>query len=597
MPNIPPHGLFARHNKTWKGANAIYARDAGVWKPAIAVYAMKNGVWELIWAASATSPTGVAITYTQGQVNVAITPSTPAIADSYNIYRPDGSLAGTIPYGPSPSFVDANPRPLTGSYTVFGVLNGAQAPAGTTSNSLDLTLQARNLAGVLVGSDVQLTWDPALAGSPDSWNVYRVVGGVPQLIVSNLIVTTYTDTNAAPGADHIYIVQPILSGIAGTTATINVQSPIGVPTSVTLVASGTSNLRLSWGAPSAGTPTGYEVETSTDGSTWAPHADNVSPSDWATTTSTGYMRVRALSSGGSSAWVTLGPVAAINDITPPPNATLTSWKPESSYGRMVVRFTTPSAAAAPDLNSYLVQQRLAGGAWANVGSWTAAANATTYAVVCTTRSAGQVAEVRVLLRDDNMNENSGVTGSYTLAATPTRIDPSGDKSGTWRNTAWRNDSSRSTTEIATGWTSSGHNVGCFFYGTTIAASVGGKTVVSATIEYYRENEGGLGAAVTPLFWTHALTGRTAAPVPDALGVAEASRTGQGLIRSTPNAVGSFTLPSAFITALQAGTRRGLCMYRGYQGSGDPDNYYGLFGIGAVSNNGKVNGRLTFNHLG
>lgn len=596
MPNIPPRGLYGRDNATWKNPVAIFARDAGVWKPAVAVYAMQAGAWQLIWAASATPPASATITYTTGQVNVSWVASTPAVADAYNIYRSDNSLAGTVA-APATTFVDPSPRPLSGAYKVFGVLGGAESPTAATSNSLDLRLQAATFTATLVGSTVKLDWTASAVGSPDSWNVYRT-SGTPVLLSSGSTATTFTDPNPPAGVVSDYAVIPVLTSIEGLTKTVSIGVPANVPLSVALAAFGISNLRLTWSAPS-GTVTGYEVETSTNGSSWSASAVDASPTDWATTTATGYMRVRSLSAGGNSAWVVAGPVAAINDVTPPANPTITSWKPESSYGRMVVRFTAP---ADTDLNSYKVQVKVGAGSFTDVGGWTAATPNTAYSVVVGTYAVDQVVQVKVLCRDNLLNTNTGSTATYTLVATPFWVDPSGDLSGTYRNAGWRNDSTRATTEIATGWTSSGHNIGCYFYGTAIATAIGTKTIISARITYWRENEGGLGAAVVPLFWTHALTGRTAAPSPNAHGVAEASRLGEGVCRvsSTCQTSGEFSLPSAFIDALKAGTAKGLCMYRGYVGSGDPDNYYALMSIGGVAGGSPdfiLNGRIFFDHLG
>jgi hypothetical protein len=604
VPNIAPFGLFARNGGAWKGPAAIFARDAGTWKPVQAVWAMQGGTWKLIWARTATSPSSVTIAYVPTQVTVTWVASNPRIADSYNVYRPDGSFVANVANTP---LVDPDPRPLVGQYRVVGVLSNVESEnPGTVSNSLDLTLQAATFTATLINGGtasqtVNLAWTANALGIPDSWNVYR-----DTTLLTNVAgnVLAFTDASPAAGVDvGTYRIVPVLTGMEGTARSANIPIAATPPPSVTCAATTVvGQVKISWGTPT-GTFTGFEVEQSVDNVTWTAVSTYGTSIRTATVTFSGtsgvrHLRVRTLSLGGSSAWVSCS-ATPVWDVTPPANANITSWKPETSYGRMVVRFTTSSSS---DLNSYLVQQRLAGGTFVNVGSWTAANPSTAYAVVCATRSAGQVAEVRVLLRDDLLNQNSGDTATYTLAASPITVDPSGDKSGTWRDgtsTAdWRNDSTRAANEIATGWTSSGHNIGCFIYGTTIDTALGTRTIVSATIEYYRENEGGLSAAVVPLFWTHNKTSRSAGrPVLDDEGVAAGSRDGVGCVRATPNDTGSFALPTAFITALQAGTAKGLAMYRGVVGSGDPDNYYGLFGIGAVSNNGIVNGRLKFTHLG
>lgn len=610
MPNVPPYGIFG-----WPTAfvDALPATDVlhhnGTnWTDdeVTEVYSYiplddHTGEWRLIWSRSAGSPASATIAYSTTapdgpRVEVSWVPSTPLIADSYNVYRPDGSLAGSVS-APATGLVDLNPRPLNGAYTVRGVLSGTQGPA-TATNTLDLTLAPATASTAVVSnglanSSVDVSWTHNAVGRPDQYQVLRndaVIGTVAGTVL------TFNDPAPPRGTQPVYSVRAVLSTIAGgetDAAATNVGAAPPATATLTATTSPLSNLRLAWTAPANGVVTGYEVETSTNGSTWAAHSDDITPSDWSTTVS-GWMRVRSTSLGGPSAWVVRGPVEPVNDITPPPNPAITSFKPESSYGRMVLRFTTPNV---PDFNSYLIQHRFGTSGYSNLTGWVAANPNTPVAVVCLTIAAGQDYRVRILVRDDDFNQNTGSEAQYVAVASPTIIDPSGSLSGTFRNGAWRNDGTRSSTEIATGWTSSGHNIGCFFYGTTIDSAMGNRTYISGTIEYYRENEGGLSAAVQPLFWTHALTTRSGTPVPDAEGVAEASRLGQGVARSTPNDTGTFSLPSAFLTALQNGSARGLCMYRGYQGSGDPDSYYALLGIGDVTNNGVVNGRLRLNHLG
>lgn len=587
----------------WRTLTQPYVRPAvpGPWRSVEDVWVVdENGDWQIAWSRLAGSPVSVTIAYqtTPGtQVAVSWVPASPALADGYRIYRPDGTLAGSTPASAT-SFVDPNPRPLNGSYTVRGILGGTEGPV-TSSNVLDLRLQPGSPSTTVnsngtASSTVTISWSHNALGRADQYAIYR--GGAHLLTVGGTS-TTATDPNPVRGATRVYEVRSVLSTVEGAGAQAPVTS-VGAmpPTNVQLNATNPplSNLRLTWGHP-GGSRTGYQVQTNPPG--WNNHQSLGSAgtqSNWATTSS-GYMRVRTLSGGGPSVWVQRGPVAPINDVTPPANATIQSFKPEASYGRMVVRFTTPNDA---DFHSFRIQYYLKTPsyqtAWTS-GPWTNANRNTAYARVTETGGAGWIMYVRIQVRDNDMNIRTGPTQARTLAPSPTIVDPTASVSGTYRaNTGgWRNDSTRSTLEMATGGTSSGQNCGCWFYGTAIQSAVGGKTVVSATLQYWRENEGGYSGAVRPMIWTHNLQTRVGNPVPGLTNGA----LGPGVARTgTTSAVASLT--AGQIAALVSGTRRGLALYR-TGGSGDPDSYYMLLPQGnAVGGNpSRRNGRLTFSHLG
>lgn len=607
MPNILPKGLWGRvGSSTGPGTPAI---EIGATLLGETTTRLADQVWVgaaggtpvIVWSATAGSPDSATAIYSPTQVDLAWVPSDPQVAESYNVRRPDGSLAGNVA-APGTAFTDLNPRPLNGAYQIFGVLGGVESAVGTATNVLDLRLQPASASTVVSGdgtatSSVTVNWTNNAAGRPDQWAIYR--NGVLLTTIAGTILTVL-DSNPPRGTMVDYEVRPVLSGIEGL-GLAAAATAVGAmpPTSVVQTATNPplSNLRLTWAHP-GGSRTAYHVERYQTGvGPWLNRGSGFDPSltllDLPTSISH-YQRIRTMSDGGPSAWVQVGPTEPINDVTPPANANITSFRPESSYGRMVLRFTCPADA---DFDAYQVQHNVNGGGYTAM-AWTSASPSQAVALVTATGAAGQVRGARVLVRDEDGNVRTGSTVTYTLQASPIIVDPSGDLSGTFRSGAWRNDATRSSTELATGWTSSGHNQGCYIYGSTISPAISNKTVVSATIEYYRENEGGLVAAVQPLFWLHDRTARAGVPILSAAGVAEASRLGQGVGRAAPPDTGTFNLPVAFINALKGTTYRGLAMYRGYQGSGNPDNYYALMGIGAVvATGGVVNGRLRFNHLG
>lgn len=612
MPNVAPRGLHARHGNQWKPPVNVLARDDDQWKQADFVWGAGPGdnEWHVIWARTGGSPVSATASYSPTEVEINWVLASPLIADGYRIRRPDGSVAGTVNNPNVTTFTDANPRPLNGTYTVCALLAGQESETCAVTNSLDLRFDGFNASVTILnnGSDnpqAQVSWSHPAVGRADNYRIYR--GGGAYLGQVAGTVTSFTTTSIAPGHENNYYVRAVLSGTIApgqsTLATANVfPRP---PRNVTLTATNPplSNLRIGWDAPS-GTYEGFQTQMRHVGDSFGAtqnHGSSVRHRDWGTTQS-GYGRVRSTVAGiGNSDWVTTGQATPINDVTPPPNVAVISYGPEASYGRMVIRFRTPDVA---DFHSYRVQYNTENPGnwvtgWTNLHGWQSAPRDVTRSHVWDTGNAGWIMQVRVQVRDNDGNVRTGPIYTYTLLASPWNADP--HLSGTLRGGTWRNDATRSSNEIATGWTSSGHNMGFFFYNwAQDFEPMGGKTITSAVVEYYRENEGGLTGPVQPLFWIHNLTGRSGQGGLVRYGGAlpESQRLGQGVSRSSPPDTGTFTLPTQFITRLVQGSYYGLCMYRGYAGSGNPDNYYALLGTaGQVATGGVVNGRIKFHHLG
>lgn len=622
MPNVAPRGLHARVGSTWKPPLNVYARVGGVWKQADYVWARSGGTWQLIWGRVPSQPATATATWVQpATVRIDWTPPTINTNTQWIVRRSDASIVGTVPVG---TLTITDTRPLLYSantanaalaaYTVEGS-DGSTSSTRKSTNTVTFNFtpatQSTSVAYPSGGaSTVTINWTPnATYGRPQGWqpfsDQYGWIGGygAPAAILPGTATTT-SITGQPRGVINGWRIVPMTQAPDGTWAQAGNSTPIQTslkavdPASVAIAATNPplSTLRLTWAHPS-GSRTGYEVQRYVASTgPWAAHASygtGTTSSEWGTTVA-GYMRVRTLSDGGPSDWVQAGPATPINDTSGPVASLLTIWQPEASYGRMVAR---GNWSTSPDAATGVIYGQVAGGGWFAAWGPAAITPGSGFAVAVATGSAGQNMECIVRTWDSAGNQGTDAYKSYVLAASPIIINPSGDLSGTNRNGAWRNDSTRSATEIATGWTGSGHNIGCFFYGTAIASALAGRSIVSATISYYRENEGGLTASVQPLFWLHNLPGRTATPTLDAAGVAEGSRLGGGCTRATPPSTSAFGLPSQFIGALQAGSALGLAMYRGYQGSGDPDSYYGLFGIGGSVGSGVTDGQLAFNHLG
>jgi len=298
----------------------------------------------------------------------------------------------------------------------------------------------------------------------------------------------------------------------------------------------------------------------------------------------GYMRVRSISAGGTSAWVVKGPVTPINDTTPPATPVITSFKPESSYGRMVVRFTTTNV---PDFGAYRIDYNVNGGAYTN-GSWVNAnPNQAVGVALARTYAAGETAGVRVYYRDDTLNVSASDSATYALVASPKIIDAT--DSATWRGSAWRTDGTSGSTGVMHGRTSSGENYGCWFYGEALQDFVSTHTVVSATCNYSRESSQGSGSAIQPGFWVHNYATQPAgSPVAS---FTDGPVLGSGVARSGTT-TGSVSLSAAQIA--QLATYKGLGVYRSTTVTDDANAASFYMKLNPFSSS---SGRVTLNHLG
>lgn len=611
MPNLAGKGIWGvKSDGSYCVPSSIWGvKSDGTYCDAAYAWGVDaSGNYVLIWGKAPAAP-ATAVAAWVNPHSVKVTWTAPAINTNTHwvVKRSDGSIVATVPVG---TLTVTDPTPLLGStatgnktlaaYTVAGS-DGTNLSTALATNTVTWNLDPASIAVAVsypnaTTSTVTVSWTPnATYGPPDHWKVYSVDGGG---FVSGELAGTATSfaVTAQPrGVTRSFRAVPFYlspSGAVaqagnGTDAVASLKATTPVSLSLTATSSPLSNLRLTW-ASGGGTVTGYEVQTSTNGSTWAASADDTSPSDFATTVA-GYMRVRATSAGGVSDWAQAGPVTPVNDTTPPPAPVITSFKPESSYGRMVVRFTTANVA---DFGAYRIDTNVNGGAY-TVGSWVTANPNVAVGVVTGTYSAGQTPGVRVYYRDDTGNVSAADTASYALVATPKIVDPT--DSATWRVDEWRTDGVAGSTGVMHGRTSSGENIGCWFYGEAIQDFVSTHDVVSATLDYCRDGSSqGSGSAIQPQVWVHNnATQPAGAPSRDT----GASVLGSGVARSGTTG-GSATLTAAMIDKLAA-SGKGLCIYRSTSTT-DPDNaasfYMRLYPFGTNSG-GKISGRVTLNHLG
>lgn len=326
MPNIPPYGAFGRVDAGGGAPTAVIdavATQIGETAPRNVLeiwVADAAGAKKLVWTRTPDGPTSASIAYVaatpaaNGLVRVTITPLADLKSDSYQIKRPDGSVAGTTSQSAT-TFDDVAPLPLSGTYTVTALLAGLTDATPVATNSLNLSTApgALTLSQLTGPTRIHLVWSAPSWGKPHQYQIYK--NGSFYTTVSG-DVTSYDDTGVIYGATTSYTVYPVLSGVRGangsTNSTAVAQDP---PTSVSLINNAADSLQLSWAAPATGAHH-YDVEKyDTTVGVWVAYTSLTGLAASWSTVNPGYGRVRAVSSTGVvSGWVQAGPVTP----KPPP---------------------------------------------------------------------------------------------------------------------------------------------------------------------------------------------------------------------------------------------------------------------------------------
>lgn len=597
--NLSPRGLTIRPTAgTTAPVDEVKIDPDGLgYHDADLVWSWNGTEWVVVWAAEPAEVSSVLLAWATSQVTISWSLPSPEAADTYRVYRPDGSLAGSVSRGAT-SLVDLSPLPLNGAYVVTTVL-GSMESAGVASAALDLTLPASSPASSVssdgtVSAQVTLSWAFTAGRQPDQWRVYR--DGVLKATLAGS-VTTWVDTSPSIGNAVDYEIEPWLSSVASAAVVTEAVSVAPcVPTSVTLTAPNPpiNTLRLGWSAPAAGAVVEYEVEKFTGG-VWVAHETVTPPaaltSDWSTAVA-GTMRVRTVAGGGDSSWITLGPVTPVTDVTAPGDGTMSSWQPASSFGRMTAAYVAPSDS---DLATIELQYRKNGGAWTTFHGPIAATPGQVFSsVYAATGVAGDVFEVRSKTTDITGNVNtSGTLSSYTLVASPTYFAATD-------STFWQNGSNwniSGTYRPAQGYNGdpAAWNVGVWVYGTSPYSTLynsGRRTIVSGRV-FFARSTWGSSSWLAPHCKLHDYTTRPTSGTPV---LYETEQTLNGLMRNESVGGGQneawSDLPSGWAAMIVAGTHRGIASYAA---AGSPwFNYQSAHGPGAEN---ADCGKLEIHHLG
>ena len=351
------------------------------------------------------------------------------------------------------------------------------------------------------------------------------------------------------------------------------------PTAPTSVSASKTNaqgeLALVWGPPASGTTVAYEVEA-LEGVEWVAvpiDPDGFSASfTFSGTSGSRSMRVRGIGLGGTTGqWATASAVP-VWDVTAPALPTITGWKPESSYGRLVVRFTT----SASDNDQYLVETQTNSGSWVVRRNWTDVGNSQAVAFAAITGTANNTYRVRLRVRDA-LGNTSAYTGSKWYKLRPAVQDILPVSSGHWRSGTFGANTSNPSRPYQGYFSDPAFDyVGLAYYGTrwrdacNAQGSFGGKvTVTSMSVVLQREG-GGVNLAQNVNVSTHVLTTNP--------GFANGGRPATfNTSAITQLAYGQASEPN-LTTAQRNSLRDGLSF--GLAVSGQP--YMFLFGVGSAS---------------
>ena len=275
------------------------------------------------------------------------------------------------------------------------------------------------------------------------------------------------------------------------------------------------------------------------------------------------------------------------DTTPPTPCVISSWKPETNYGRMVIRFTCGTGGVAAYQYAYSVN----GGAWAYSGE-VGATNSQSVALALGTWGAGTTIQAAARNRDANNNWSAwDYTGGYGLLASPTYITATATNqwrpygSGQWRGLSNMNPYMDYFDEIAK------NIMGVFIYGTKCSDTLGGRPITALSI-YMHRIAAGWADTSTPYFYTHTLTTN---PAPTTL-VSPASQpalangpvTGAGILVDEGL---TMTLNTTMGNALSTGAARGIAIW-----DSTPVGQSNYCKFASTSDNSNT-GRLMFSHLG
>ena len=187
---------------------------------------------------------------------------------------------------------------------------------GTLNTATTYPFASNLISGVTQSdTEIQVTWNAIAGNGAVQYSLERSadsgVTWTPATIY--LTSTTYTDTGLTPLSGYNYRVISVNSaGLSSPSISSNTVTTFGqpeAPTNLALTALLNAEIQLDWSAPTVnngGPVTGYNIERSTDGTTWSVLVNNVSGLTYTdtglTTSQVYYYKVSAVNAYGISAF-------------------------------------------------------------------------------------------------------------------------------------------------------------------------------------------------------------------------------------------------------------------------------------------------------
>ncbi len=329
---------------------------------------------------------------------------------------------------------ESDPSNIVNATTAFTVPPGAPAnlqaqASGHTAISLSWTAPSDDGGATITGYQIELSTD---AGT--NWSDLVTNTGTTS--------TTYTHTGLLPATTYHYRISAINAAGTGNpsnidNATIDAASVPDAPTGLTATASGSTQIHLSWTAPSndgGASITGYQIELSTDaGANWSDLVANTESSATTYTHSglpesaTRHYRVYAINSIGESdpsnvANATTG--AAITRPDAPAELTATA----SGRTQIHLSWTAPANNGGTAIMGYRIEISAdAGSNWSNLAANTES-SATTYTHTGLPESATRHYRVYAINSvgesSDPSNVANATTDALSVPDAPTKLTAS-----------------------------------------------------------------------------------------------------------------------------------------------------------------------------
>ena len=382
-----------------------------------------------------------------------------------------------------------------------------------------------------------------------------------------------------------------------TGKTANLAPP--APTGVAATAPAYNSTKLTWNAVSIPDFRGYQLWVNNG---YIGEVTGTSYTRAASASTTYTYEIRTVDDSGAVSGIISDTIKTPPnpDTTPPADAKLTDFKPEGSYGRLVVRFTLPSTS---DLHSYIIQRSVEYADWDNVGGWVNDNPGASRAVVVGDWGNSEIrVAVRVGVRDEEDNQAFSAALIYWLAPSPWEIYPTGG--GSFRNGAWRTDSIGDGNTVMHGRTSTGENYGLWFYGEQLGnfCTEKGRTVTDLSIDYYRVDDQGSSAEIQPMFWLHKSTSRSGGIAFGDGGAIGVNRLGPGVARNTGQGQtgARWAMNHNLMDAIST-TWKGIGIYRSTNTTEDSNAASFYMKLGAAGTTGgspsRTSGKVWVYHLG